>query len=139
MGNSVSSVDIKVQKFILQYGSEQLIEWLDEFDYMGGPERFKKFKKIEKIACNACNITIADMRLLSKDECIDAKRIIAHIAFNTINFKQPVIAKLLGNVSLRSVGYYINQMQGWLDDPRGNKVLIETYNKVFDKFNSDKT
>lgn len=132
-----STLDLKIQKFIIQYGPEQLIEWLDEFDYLGGPIKFKQFKKLEKLSCQAFGITIADMHRFSVTECTDAKRVISFIANGKINLTHPIIAKLLGNVSLRSVGYYIKDTEEWINDPKKNKVFVEIYNKVCEKFNTD--
>jgi hypothetical protein len=130
-----STIEIKVARFIAQYGGEQLIEWLDEFDYMGGPVKFRQFKKIEKLSCEAFGITLADMHILTNTECINAKRVIAFIAFNRINLAQHVICKLLGNVSLRSIGYYIKDAEHWISNPKANKSFTEAYYRVFEKFN----
>jgi hypothetical protein len=35
-----STLELYIQRFVIQYGSEQLIEWLDEFDGMGGAYKF---------------------------------------------------------------------------------------------------
>lgn len=131
-----STLEIKIQKFVIQYGAEQLIEWIDEFDYMGGPHKFRQFKKIEKLACDAFGVTIADMHSLSRTECINAKRVISFIASNRINLKQPVIAKLLGNVSLRSIDYYIKEAEDWINNPKMNKGFFEAYQKVYERFNN---
>lgn len=133
-----STLEIKIQRFITQYGAEQLIEWLDEFDCMGGAYKFRQFKKLEKISCSEFEITIADMHRLSTADCTDAKRVISFIAFNKINLTQPVIAKLLGNVSLRSVAYYIKDTEEWINDPKKNRGFAESYNRVFEKFNVEK-
>jgi hypothetical protein len=133
-----STIEIRIATFIAQYGPEQLIEWLDEFDYMGGPVKFRQFKRVEKLSCEAFGITIADMHILSRTECTDAKKVISYIAFNKLNLKHPVIAKLLGNVSLRSVGYYIRDAEIWISNPRGpNKSFYESYQKVIEKFNTE--
>lgn len=132
-----SSLEIKIQKFVIQYGPEQLIEWLDEFDCLGGPTKFKQFKKLEKLACEAFCITIADMHRMSISQCTDSKRVISFIAANKINLPPPVIAKLLGNVSLRSINYYIKDAEGWISQPKMNKPFIEAYNKVCEKFNTE--
>jgi hypothetical protein len=129
-----STLQIKIQKFVIQYGPEQLIEWLDEFDCMGGPNKFRMFKKIEKLACDAFGITIADMHRMSTAECTDAKRVISFIAANRIDLPHPVIAKLLGNVSLRSVAYYIKDAEIWINDPKTNRQFVDTYNMVFEKY-----
>lgn len=131
------TLEIKIQKFVIQYGSEQLIEWIDEFDCMGGAQKFKQFKKLQRLACNTLDITIADMASKSINEAIDARRIISFIAFGKINLPHKTIAKLLGNVSLRSVAYYIKDTETWINDPRGNRIFVEAYNKVCDKFNAE--
>jgi len=131
-----STLEIKIQRFVIQYGAEQMIEWLDEFDCLGGPYKFKLFKKLEKISCQVFEITIADMHRMSNAECTDAKRVIAFIAFGKINLPQLVIAKLLGSVSLRSVAYYIKDTEEWINDPKKNRGFVENYNKVYEKFNA---
>lgn len=131
------SLEIKIQKFVIQYGSEQLIEWLDEFDCMGGPYKFRQFKKLEKLSCQAFGITIADMHRQSTTECTDAKRVISFLSFGKINLTQPIIAKLLGSVSLRSVAYYIKDAEDWINDPKKNRVFVETYTKIYEKFNQE--
>lgn len=135
--NNKSTLELKIQQFIIQYGAEQLIEWIDEFDCLGGPYKFRQFKKLEKLSCQAFDITIADMHRQSITECTDAKRVISFIAFGKINLPQPVIAKLLGNVSLRSVAYYIKDAEDWINDPKKNRSFAESYNKVFQKFNAE--
>lgn len=137
MEDNKSTLEIKIQRFIAQYGAEQMIEWLDEFDCMGGAYKFKLFKKLEKLACQEFSITIADMHRMSVADCTDAKRIISFIAFNKINLPQRVITKLLGNVSLRSVAYYIKDTEEWINDPKKNRGFAESYNKIYEKFNSE--
>ncbi len=129
-----SVVDEKIMRFVNLYGPEQLIEWLDEFDYMGGPDKYRQFKKVEKITCQEFDITIADMHKVTKNpDAIDARRIIAFIAANKINMSQVIIAKHLG-VSIRSSGYYIADAEKWILDPRTNRRFFEHYNKIMDKF-----
>lgn len=135
---SKSTLEIKIQRFVVQYGAEQLIDWLDEFDCLGGPQKFKQFKKLEKLSCQAFGITIADMHRMSISECTDAKRVISFIAFGKINLPQPVIAKLLGSVSLRSVAYYIKDTEDWINDPKKNRGFVEKYNKIYEKFNEER-
>lgn len=130
-----STLEIKIQKFVIQYGAEQLIEWLDEFDTLGGQNRFKQFKKLEKLACQAFDITIADMHRQSIAACTDAKRVISFIAMNHIGLSQIVISKLLGNISLRSVAYYIKDSEEWLQTPKMNKPFVSAYNIVLEKLN----
>lgn len=137
MSISNSTLEIKVAKFIAQYGAEQLIEWIDEFDFMGGPVRYRQFKRVEKLACKAFGITLADMHGLTNTESTNAKRVITFIAFNKINLQQPVIAKLLGNVSLRSISYYLNDTEEWIKNPRANKNFYDAYMSVFEQFNNE--
>ena len=133
-----STLEIKVLKFLMQYGPDQLIDWIDEFDHMGGPVKFKQFKKVEKLACEAFDISIADMHGLSNTPSTNAKRIICFVAFNMINLQQPAISKLIGYVSLRSVSYYIKDVDTWINkNPKANKQFYEAYNKVIEKFNSE--
>lgn len=131
-----STLEIKIQRFVLQYGPEQLIEWLDEFDFMGGQIKFSKFKKLEKISCYIFRITIADMHNRSNDDCINARRVISLIATNDINLSPMVIAKLLGNISRRSVNYYIKDAEEWISNPKRNKPFFEGYTKICEKYNT---
>lgn len=137
MGISKSMLEIRVSKFVGHYGAEQLIEWLDEFDFLGGPIRYRQFKRVEKYSCEAFGISIADMHGISNTETTNAKRIISFISSNWINLKPPVIAKLLGNISQRSVAYYIKDVEDWITNPNANKRFYEAYLSVFDKFNID--
>lgn len=131
-----SVVDQAVFTFVSQYGPEQLIEWLGEFDYMGGPEKFRKYKKLEKIACREFNITLADMHNpKSTNATTDTKRVISFVAFNGINLSQPIIARLMGNVSIRSVGYYIKDAEEWILNPKTNKTFVDHYNTILAKYN----
>ena len=134
---SKSTLELKLQKFIIQYGSEQLIEWLDEFDCLGGVQKFKQFKRLEKICCQVFDITIADLHRMTNTPSTDAKRVISFVASGVINFKPAIISKLLGNVSLRSVAYYIKDAEGWINDPKGNRAFVEQYNRVMEKFNAN--
>jgi hypothetical protein len=130
-----STLEIKIHKFISQYGPEQLIDWLDSFDYMGGPVKYRMFRKIEKIACDTFSITIADMKNISTTESTNAKRVICFVAANKINLRQPIISKLLGCASVRSVAYYIRDAEDWIKNPKSNKLFYEGYTKAINKFN----
>lgn len=132
--NNKSSLEIRIQRFVNQYGAEQLIEWIDEFEFFGGAKKFKQFKKLEKTTCEEFGLTIADMHRMSTSDCTDSKRIISFIAFNKIQLPQLVIAKLLGSVSIRSVYYYIRDTEEWIDDPKKNRGFAESYNRVYEKF-----
>lgn len=131
-----TTIEIKIQKFVLQYGAEQLIEWLDEFDFMGGQEKFSQFKKLEKITCDTFEITIADMHNKSLSECTNAKKAISFLASNSIKLSPVIIAKFLGNISRRSVNYYIKDAEGWVNNPRMNKPFFEAYKIIAEKFNT---
>ncbi len=137
MDSNNSTLDLKIKKFLIQYGAEQLIEWLDEFDQMGGPVKFKQFKRIEKLSCEAFGITIADMHNLSNTACTNAKRIIAFIAVGRINLSIPVVSKLMVGASPRSISYYIKDAESWISNPMLYRSWVDAYNKIMDKFNSE--
>jgi hypothetical protein len=128
-------VEVRIKRFLLDYGPEQLIDWIDQFDSSCGPLQYKKFKLLERMACEVFGITIADMQMLSRDEHVNVRRTIAHIAFTRIKISQSVIQKLLKGVSIRSVNYYIKNAEDWIAEPRNNKVFYEGYSKVIEKFN----
>ena len=130
-----STLEIKIQQFVTQYGPEQLIEWIDEFDLVGGSGKFAKFKKLEKIACDVCGVTISDMRKLSRNECINARRIIAALSANRIMIKPAEIGKFMGNMSPRNINYYIKDAEDWIANPKLNRAFYEYYNRVCEKIN----
>jgi hypothetical protein len=137
MAELKSSLEIKIQRFVVQYGAEQLIEWLDEFDSFGGPVKFKQFKKLQKITCQAFGITIADMKRMPISTCTDAKRVISFIAAGKINLPHIVIAREMGVRSIRSINYYIRDAEEWINDPKKNRTFVDTFNKICQKFNSE--
>lgn len=130
-----STLEIKIQQFVSQYGPEQLIEWIDEFDFMGGQVKFSRFKKLEKISCEVFGVTIADMHHRSNTDCTNAKRVISFVAANDINLPPAIIAKLLGNMALRSINYYIKDAEEWTANSKLNKPFFESYTKIIEKFN----
>jgi hypothetical protein len=132
-----STLDLKIKKFIIQYGAEQLIDWLDEFDCMGGPVKFRQFKMVEKLSCAAFGITIADMHNLSNTRCTNSKKLISFVAVKRINLPILVVSKLLGGTSLRSISYYIKDAELWISNPRLYNSFADAYNKVIEKFNSE--
>lgn len=126
-----STLEARISKFIQQYGPDQLIAWLDEFEYIGGPVEYRRFKKLEKFSCDAFGISIADMHVLR--EATDARRVISYFAFHRIGYKQAIIARLLGGVSARSISNYIREAEGLIETPRANKLFYEAFIYVSDK------
>lgn len=124
-----STTEIKILKFLMDYGSETMISWLDHFDSVISAKDYPVYRRLEKEACNACEITLSDMRRFSTTPCTNAKRIIATISFTKIGLSVCSIAKLL-NVSDRTINYYIKESQDWLCQPKSNKTFVEAYNKV---------
>lgn len=128
-----STTQIKVQKFIMSYGAETLISWLDHFDRIITSKDYPVYRNLEKQACKACDITLADMKLTSNTESTNAKRIITFISFHQIKLSVSSISKLL-NVSDRTVNYYIKEAECWINAPKTNKVFVEAYNRVIENF-----
>jgi hypothetical protein len=131
-----STLELKVARFVQLYGVDQLINYLDEFDYMVDPVRYKKFRKVVKFTCDAFGITIADMNVISNTQTTDAKRIVSYIAHHNIGFRHNVIAGLLHKVSIRSVSNYIKHAEDWINNPKANKSFYEAYIIVTEKFNN---
>lgn len=131
-----STVEIKIQQFVLSYGSEQLISWLDEFTKVISSRDYPLFRKLEKEACKACGITLADMRIFTNTPCTNAKRIISFIAFHQLHLTVPSIACLFG-LSDRTINYYIDSAKDWIDAPKSNSVFIEAYNRVIENFKTE--
>jgi hypothetical protein len=52
-----------------------------------------------------------------------------------IKLSKPAISKLLINSSLRSVENYIKDSEGWIENPRTNKIFYDAYTHVMEKFN----
>ena len=128
-----STVDIKVQKFVINYGAEQLISWLDQFDKVINSKDYPLFRRLQREACKACGITLADMRLFSNTSCTNTKRIISYLAFHQLHLTVPSIANLLG-VSDRTVNYYIDDAAGWINQPKSNKAFFDSYSIVIENF-----
>lgn len=124
-----STTEIKILQFIMNYGSETIISWLDHFDSIITAKDYPLYRRLEKEACNACEITLSDMRRFSNAPCTNAKRIIALVSYNQIGLSVCSIAKLL-NVSDRTINYYMKESGEWLSQPKSNKIFIEAYNKV---------
>ena len=129
-----STLEIKIQSFVLKYGPEQLIAWLDEFDNIINSKIYKQFRQLESETCKVFGISIADMRRFSLTECTDSRRIISFIACHKLKLPIESIAKLLGGVSIRSVSYYIKDAESWIEQPKSNKPFVDAYNKVCENF-----
>lgn len=125
-----STLEIKIQQFVIQYGAEVLINYLEDFDKIVIKKDFDTFHQLEKIACEACGITTADMRKFTTTPCTNAKRVISFMAHHFIHFPIPTISKLLGNMAHRSINYYIKDVENWLNQPKANREFVEIYTKV---------
>ncbi len=125
-----STLEIKIQQFVIQYGSEVLINYLNDFDNIVNKKDYETFHQLEKIACEACGITTADMKKFTTTPCTNAKRIISFMAHHFIKFPIPTISKLLGNMAQRSINYYIKDVENWLNQPKGNREFVEIFTKV---------
>jgi len=132
-----NTLEIKIQSFVIKYGPEQLINWLDEFDNIISPNTYKLFRQLEKETCKIFGISYADMRRFSNTRCTDARRAICFIANNFLKLPIETIIKLLGNVSARSVNYYIKDVETWIEEPRMNRPFIDAYNKILKNFKID--
>jgi len=128
-----SAVELKIQKFVMNYGSETLISWLDHFDIVINSRDYPLYRNLEREACKACGITLSDMRRFSNTPSTNCKRIISFMAFHQLKLKVPSIANLLG-LSHRTVNYYIKDAECWLDAPKTNKVFADAYNRVIENF-----
>jgi hypothetical protein len=126
-----SSVEIRITKFLMSYGSETLIYWLDHFDRVITTKEYPLYKNLEREACRACEITLSDMHLVSNTPCTNAKRIVSFISFHQLHLPVPSISKLL-NLSDRMINYYICDAENWINSPKTNKVFVEAYNKVIE-------
>ena len=125
-----STLELKITKFVMQYGAEELINYLDDFDSVIDKENHCRFRLLEKTACESCGITISDMRKLTNNQCTNAKRIISFIAHHSLKLPIATISKLLGNMADRSINYYIRDVENWLSVPKANREFIEIFNKV---------
>jgi hypothetical protein len=128
-----STAEIRIHKFILSYGVETLISWLDHFDTIITSKDYPLYRNLEREACRSCDITLADMHSLSTTPCTNAKKIISFIAIHQLRLKVPSVAKLL-NLSDRTVNYYIKDATDWIDQPKSNKMFMEAYNRVIENF-----
>lgn len=129
----ISTVEVKIQKFIMDYGSDALISWLDHFDVVINSKDYPLYRSLEREACRACGISLADMRKFSNTESTNCKRIISFISFHQLKLRVPSISNLLG-LSDRTVNYYIKDAENWINSPRTNKVFVEAYDKVVENF-----
>lgn len=126
-----STVELRITKFLMSYGAEMLIYWLDHFDHIITTKEYPLYKNLEREACKACDISFADMRMFSNTQCTNAKRIISFISFHQLHLSVPSISKLL-NMSDRQINYYICDAETWINSPRSNRVFTEAYTKVTD-------
>jgi len=124
-----TTIEIKIQKFVMSYGAERLIVWLDHFDKVINSKEYPLFRDLERAACHACGISIADMRKFSNTPCTNSKRIISFVATHEFKLSVLSIATLLG-LSDRAVNYYLRDSEEWLSQPNSNKQFVEAYNKV---------
>jgi hypothetical protein len=123
------AIEIKIHKFIMVYGPETLITWLDYFDKIITTKDYPQYRRLEREACKVCDISYADMKMFNDTPCLIARRIISFIACHELKMKNSSIAKFL-NVSERMVNYYIKSAGDWIGQPKSNKEFIEAYNKV---------
>jgi predicted Zn-ribbon and HTH transcriptional regulator len=131
-----STVEVKIQKFVITYGAEQLISWLDQFEKIVHSKDYHLYRSLEREACKACGITLADMRMCSNTPCTNSKRIISFIACHQFKLSVPSIANLLG-VSDRRVNYYIKDAETWINSPKSNRLFTEAYNLVIETFKTE--
>lgn len=129
----ISTVEVKIQNFIMNYGSDTLISWLDHFDVVINSKDYPVYRHLEREACKACGISLADMHRFSNTSSTNSKRIISFIAFHQLKLKVPSISNLLG-LSDRTVNYYIKDSESWINSPKTNKVFIEAYERVIENF-----
>lgn len=128
-----STAEIEIQKFVINYGAEQLISWLKQFDKVINSRDYPLYRSLEREACKACGISLSDMHMFSLNPCTNCKRIISFVAFHQLKLSVPSIANLL-NMSERSINNYIKEVEDWISAPKGNKVFIEQYNHVIENF-----
>jgi hypothetical protein len=128
-----SSLEIKVQQYVINYGPETLFLWLEHFEKVINSRDYPLFRQLEREACKSCDITMADMRMFSNTPCTNARRIISFICIHQLKFKVPTIAILLG-VSDRTINYYVKEAADWVEQPRLNREFTEAFNKVIEKF-----
>lgn len=126
-----SAVEIKVHQFVIDYGAEQLIIWLEQFDKVINCKDYPLYRNLERLSCIACDISIADMHKFSTTPCTNAKRIIAFLAVNKLKLSVSSTANLLG-IGDRNINYYLKDVEEWLLSPKANKAFIESYNKVIE-------
>jgi hypothetical protein len=130
-----TTTEIKIQKFIMTYGAETLISWLDNFEVVINSKDYPLYRNLEREACKSCEITLSDMRMFTTTNCTNAKRIISLIAVHQFKLKIPSVSNLLG-ISDRTVRYYIKDAEDWINNPKSNKGFVEAYNRVIEKFNN---
>lgn len=128
-----TTIEIKVQKFVLTYGVETLIAWIDSFEKIVSSHDYPLFRKLEKETCRACDISLSDMYIFSTTPCTNARRIISFIAFHRLNLKIPCIAILLSQ-SERTISHYIKDSEEWITSPKSNKLFTDAYNTVLQNF-----
>ena len=132
----ISAVEIRVHQFIIDYGAEQLLIWLQQFDKVINSKDYPLYRNLERTACMACDISIADMHKFSTTPCTNAKRIIAFLAVNKLKLSVASTANLLG-IGDRNINYYLKDVEEWLMSPKANKSFIEQYNKVLENLKSE--
>jgi hypothetical protein len=126
---AISTVELKIHKFILNYGPETMIFWLDHFSDVISIKDYPMYRNLERQACKACNISYADMQMLSDTQSTNAKRIISFVAATQMHIRTPSISKLL-NVCDRTINYYLKDAEAWINSPNSNRVFVDAYNRV---------
>lgn len=128
-----TTTEIKIQKFVMSYGAETLIMWLEHFDKVINSGNYPRYRDLERISCRACGISLADMRRFSITKCTNAKRIISFIATSELKLSVISVSTLLG-LSDRTVNYYIRDVEEWISHPKSNREFTQAYNEVIENF-----
>jgi hypothetical protein len=127
-----SSAEIKVLKFVTCYGAETLIFWLDSFDKVITSKEYPLYRNLEREVCRAFGISYADMQRTSSRTAINAKRLISFLAFHHYHICVATLSKLL-SISERTVNYYLNDTEGWINQPRAYQSFVDIYNQVIQR------
>jgi hypothetical protein len=126
-----STLELKIHKFVLNYGPETLIYWLDHFSRVISIRDYPLYRNLERQACKSCDIAYADLQLLNNTQSTNAKRIISFVAVHQLHVAVPSISKLL-NVCDRTINYYLNDAEDWINAPNTNRVFVDAYKKTIE-------
>lgn len=130
----LSVLEKRIGKFIQDYGVNELIKYLEEYDHEYSARDYRLFQDLKTIFCEAYCIPLDELRIqfINADNT-DARISIAYCAYVNTKLNQEAIHKLM-DVSVRSIQRYIDKAQYRLDRIANFRGFVEKYQDGTEKF-----